>query len=130
MKGWDRIKRLPSSAKRRRVSYPGRGYSRTPTERERRAKIRAKFATSAVDRWFLMGGPSCSDHPFDARCVRSVRYGDRWYGKGAAMIHERGSYATEKAAKSAGRGIVRGRVAALEKSLVLAKRNLARLTRP
>ncbi len=88
--------------------------------------MRAKFETSAVDRWFVVGGPSCTDTAYSVKRVRVVKYGDFWYSKG--LQEQRGSaHSTEAAAVAAARRTVAGRIERLESSLRSAKRNLARL---
>lgn len=91
-----------------------------------RAKARAKYAAHAADKWFVIGGPSCTDTPLVVKCLRVVRYGDFWYTKSLAEVLGP-AYASEARAVVAARKTVTGRVARLEQSLRKAKANLKRL---
>lgn len=122
----DRVRRLTAwdrPARRFRAPPPARPLSGW---RAARAKVRAKFAAHAAERWFVIGGPSCTDNAYSVKRLTVVKYGDFWYTKGLAEVRG-ASYGSERAAIAAAKKTVTGRVARLEQDLVKAKRNLKRL---
>lgn len=100
-------------------------------QKQRLARIRTKFAASAVERWFFVHrGHGPQRHRIEY--ARAVRYEGAWYavhGKRVRLVvttRERATFATETAARTFARKHVQKHLDGAKRDIVMAEKDLRR----